>query len=200
MRSVRCWTHSGPQGVSHDPPSIVGDTSPGSRNTWSICSISARFVMPCSSRCTCSGISILGTLPGESLATGRLRDLIDSLPTSIAGGSRKDAAAINREFLDWLSDRRDRGRPYFAFLNYYDAHTPYLPPEGTSFRFGPGPKTVVDFFILGSAGTRSTRSGSTRSIHRPDPGLLRELPGISTGGSAGCSSHWNGAASSIGPW
>jgi arylsulfatase A-like enzyme len=61
---------------------------------------------------------------------------------------RKDAGAINDEFLGWLSHRSDRERPYFAFLNYYDAHAPYLPPEGTRFRFGPGPQTLVDFFIL----------------------------------------------------
>jgi arylsulfatase A-like enzyme len=61
---------------------------------------------------------------------------------------RKDAAAINREFIDWLSHRRDDRRPYFAFLNYYDAHAPYLPPEGTRFRFGRGPRTVTDFMVL----------------------------------------------------
>ena len=38
--------------------------------------------------------------------------------------------------------------PFFAFLNYYDAHAPYLPPEGTRFRFGPGPRTVTDFLVL----------------------------------------------------
>ena len=34
-----------------------------------------------------------------------------------------DAGLINREFLDWLSRRREPGRPFFAFLNYFDAHT-----------------------------------------------------------------------------
>ena len=61
---------------------------------------------------------------------------------------RKDAGAINREFMDWLSHRQDRQRPFFAFLNYYDAHAPYLPPEGTRFRFGSGPRTVTDFMVL----------------------------------------------------
>jgi arylsulfatase A-like enzyme len=64
---------------------------------------------------------------------GRLRDELRFLAaedsTSIAlDFSRKDAATINREFLDWLS-RRDRA-PFFAFLNYFDAHDPYLTPEG----------------------------------------------------------------------
>ncbi len=61
---------------------------------------------------------------------------------------RKDADAINDAFLGWLDRRRGRRRPYFAFLNYYDAHTPYLPPEGTPIRFGPGPRSELDFLLL----------------------------------------------------
>ena len=40
--------------------------------------------------------------------------------------SRKDAAVVNREFLDWLSARRRPDRPFFAFLNFYDAHFPMI--------------------------------------------------------------------------
>ena len=38
--------------------------------------------------------------------------------------ARKSAAVINRQFLSWIDG--DPGRPFFAFLNYYDAHQPYL--------------------------------------------------------------------------
>ena len=41
--------------------------------------------------------------------------------------NRKDAEGVNRDFLRWLS-REDR-RPFFAFLNYMEAHTPYLPAK-----------------------------------------------------------------------
>lgn len=34
---------------------------------------------------------------------------------------------INERFLSWI-DQRQKGRPFFAFLNYYDAHAPYAPP------------------------------------------------------------------------
>ena len=34
---------------------------------------------------------------------------------------------INDAFLDWLGRRRP-DRPFFAFLNYFDAHEPYVPP------------------------------------------------------------------------
>jgi arylsulfatase A-like enzyme len=40
--------------------------------------------------------------------------------------ARKSAERVNADFLDWLS--RHKRRPYFAFLNYFDAHHPYLPP------------------------------------------------------------------------
>lgn len=39
-----------------------------------------------------------------------------------------EAASINQRFLMWMS-RRDSSRPFFAFLNYFDAHAPYLSPE-----------------------------------------------------------------------
>jgi arylsulfatase A-like enzyme len=55
--------------------------------------------------------------------------------------NRKDASVVNREFLDWLSQRRQPERPFFAFLNFYDAHYPYeLPPTGIH-RFGAKPRT-----------------------------------------------------------
>jgi arylsulfatase A-like enzyme len=47
---------------------------------------------------------------------------------------RKNAAMINAEFLHWL-DRRPE-RPFFAFLNYMDTHTAYLPPRRYQRRFG----------------------------------------------------------------
>lgn len=40
---------------------------------------------------------------------------------------RKSAVEINRSFFRWL-DQRPAGRPFFAFINYFDAHRPYLPP------------------------------------------------------------------------
>ncbi|NIW73531.1 sulfatase-like hydrolase/transferase [candidate division KSB1 bacterium] len=47
---------------------------------------------------------------------------------------RKRAEDVNNSFLHWLSRRE--GRPFFAFLNYYDAHDPYLPPYPFELKFG----------------------------------------------------------------
>ena len=49
---------------------------------------------------------------------------------------RKRVDRITDDFLRWF-DRIPGGRPFFAFLNYYDAHQPYLPPEEFDGMFGP---------------------------------------------------------------
>jgi arylsulfatase A-like enzyme len=45
-----------------------------------------------------------------------------------SSGFRKSAGRINADFLGWLSRRGPGARPFFAFLNYYDVHHPYLRP------------------------------------------------------------------------
>ena len=47
---------------------------------------------------------------------------------------KKNAARINHDALGWMSAQR---RPFFAFMNYYDTHAPYLPPRSVLGRFGP---------------------------------------------------------------
>ncbi|MGH9854755.1 MAG: sulfatase [Blastocatellia bacterium] len=50
--------------------------------------------------------------------------------------NRQSADVVSGKFLRWLSAQR--GRPFFVFLNYYDAHEPYLPPAPFDRKFGPG--------------------------------------------------------------
>ena len=52
---------------------------------------------------------------------------------------RKGAATVNREFLDWLAHRSEPERPFFTFLNFFDAHTPYQIPPGRMHRFAVEP-------------------------------------------------------------
>ena len=61
---------------------------------------------------------------------------------------KKDAAVINREFIAWLSRRHQPDRPFFAFLNYFDAHSPYLLPRGAEYRFGLKPRTAEDLQVF----------------------------------------------------
>ena len=67
------------------------------------------------------------------LAIPRVRRILDNL-------AHKNAPALNREFLRWLGRREER--PVFAFLNYYDAHSPYRSPSfyDTKFRSDGDPR------------------------------------------------------------
>ncbi|MCP4609837.1 MAG: sulfatase [Planctomycetes bacterium] len=47
----------------------------------------------------------------------------------------KPASWITNDFLRWV-DHVPGERPFFAFLNYFDAHRPYLCPEDFACRFG----------------------------------------------------------------
>jgi arylsulfatase A-like enzyme len=59
---------------------------------------------------------------------------------------RKDADQIRRDMLAWVL--RQQGRPYFAFLNLYDAHDPYIPPTDFDRHFGVRSQSAADLAIL----------------------------------------------------
>ncbi|HSJ64485.1 MAG TPA: sulfatase-like hydrolase/transferase [Gemmatimonadaceae bacterium] len=48
---------------------------------------------------------------------------------------RRLGQSVDEEFLEWIDERGDR--PFFAFLNYFDAHLPYEPPPPFDTLFGP---------------------------------------------------------------
>lgn len=89
--------------------------------------------------------------------------LVDELQLERAFGrydnfGRRSAAEVNAAFLGWLSSR-NADRPYFAFLNYFDAHTPYMsPPEF-------GGKFSADY-RQGNIRARSLDSWSAEDIQR----------------------------------
>jgi arylsulfatase A-like enzyme len=60
----------------------------------------------------------------------RLVNLFDLDPSM----ELKRASVITDDALEWISD--DRDRPFFAFLNYLDAHSPYSPPAQYASKFG----------------------------------------------------------------
>jgi arylsulfatase A-like enzyme len=69
----------------------------------------------------------------------------------------RGAFATNEAFLGWLRKRRP-DRPFFAFLNYFDAHAPYVPPPGFEGRFGIRPRPPRDYhFLLGNMATDNSR-------------------------------------------
>ena len=60
----------------------------------------------------------------------------------------RDAGGINRAFLGWLAGRREPKRPFFAFLNYLDAHEPFVPPGDAGKGFGRRPRTRGEYRTL----------------------------------------------------
>lgn len=82
---------------------------------------------------TAAGVFSSGWLGRELLLayrslTGNGQDLV-----------RKTAAQVNAEFLEWQASLPAE-RPFFAFLNFFDAHSPYLPPEPYDRRFADRPR------------------------------------------------------------
>jgi arylsulfatase A-like enzyme len=75
----------------------------------------------------------------------------------------RNAAAINREFLDWLASRRPE-RPFLAYLNYFDAHEPYVPPPDYEGRFGIKPRSVRDYRFLLDYGAPGWKNISVRDV------------------------------------
>jgi arylsulfatase A-like enzyme len=64
------------------------------------------------------------------------------------GGFRRDAASVNRGFLEWFDRRPEPARPFFVFLNYFDAHAPYKLPEGATPRFARMPESRQEIRII----------------------------------------------------
>lgn len=78
------------------------------------------------------GQTILSTSLGRDISNrGSVREAVGYYDLL----NRKNAGEITNDFLRWMPDQSDR--PFFAFLNYYDAHQLYLPPEPYDTMFGP---------------------------------------------------------------
>jgi arylsulfatase A-like enzyme len=91
--------------------------------------------------------SFLGRTAAGSWLLLNVLDRIDPYARKWLRFQARDARGINDAFFDWLGRRR-RDRPFFAFLNEFDAHDPYVPPPDSSGRFGIAPRTPQDFRFL----------------------------------------------------
>ncbi len=101
------------------------------------------------------------TVPGQWIVTRALRLVGRYRESKWAALQSRDAAAINGAFLDWLGGRR-ADRPFFAYLNYFDAHDPFFPPPEFAGRFGMRPAGPKDYqFLVDYVG--SDKSLVTRS-------------------------------------
>ncbi|WZO98877.1 sulfatase [Isosphaeraceae bacterium EP7] len=100
----------------------------------------------------------------------------------VAGGGtslRKSAEMINRDVLGWI-EGQPADRPFFAFLNYYDAHGPYVPPDGPDTRFGlnalPQARkdVILDRYRRLKAGAHRPADGTPQQVERDLTDLMRD--------------------------
>ena len=73
---------------------------------------------------------------------------------------RKSASAVTRGFLDWVGTEK---RPFFAFLNLYDAHAPYEPPPAWRDRFRSA-DTRIDLYDASIAAQDSVLGATLDSL------------------------------------
>jgi arylsulfatase A-like enzyme len=95
----------------------------------------------------------------SGLATGQ-----SSWLEGLAEYRRRSAESINHGLLTWLSRRPQPNRPFFVFVNYYDAHAPYLPPPGSAHRFGLMPQTVDEFLFLTEYWSRLDKTSVSQQL------------------------------------
>ena len=82
---------------------------------------------------------------------------------SLRPDGRKDADRVSQDFLRWAETRKDR--PFFAFLNYFDAHVPYQVPDHSDIcHFGLVPESAEDAHTLASWQKRNDHVASAREI------------------------------------
>ncbi|MDR3635985.1 MAG: sulfatase [Isosphaeraceae bacterium] len=117
-------------------------------------------------------------------STGLGRSLLVSLGYKIKLADwgtvrRKTAESINRDALEWMAGRPD-GRPFFVFLNYNDAHAPYLVPEGPAPRFGlatlgaESRAVIYQKFRRLATGKARPEDGPIEQVDREGTALLRD--------------------------
>jgi arylsulfatase A-like enzyme len=93
------------------------------------------------------GFQAIGESLGDALDLAWLRAAVTRVRERFES-DRKEASEVNREFLDWLSQRPQPERPFFAFLNYFDAHSPYQLSPRRAHRFGVKPTEERDFRLI----------------------------------------------------
>jgi arylsulfatase A-like enzyme len=110
------------------------------------------------------GLRSLDRFLREHLRLDVLRPFVRPIWARFNADSRKDAAVVHREVLDWLSSRRQPERPFFGFVNYYDAHYPYELPNGSVHRFGAIPRNPREVDLLRNWWTVDKRRLSREEI------------------------------------
>lgn len=119
----------------------------------------------------------------RSASLGRLLLGAAGVPIEVDRGgtsARKSAEMINRDLLSWVDRRRPGGRPFFGFLNYYDAHGPFVAPPGPDPRFGLAARpdaersAILDRYSRLHRGKSRPGDGDPAAIERQATEVLRD--------------------------
>ena len=88
------------------------------------------------------GHALASTSPGLAIALAVKHSSLDTRFWTHVLNGRRVAPDVIRDLMGWL--RQDRRHPFFAFVNFYDAHDPYAPPNDDLRRIAamPAPKGV----------------------------------------------------------
>lgn len=118
---------------------------------------------------------IAGASMLSRLIVGQINRRLD---TDFSPG-RKNAGAVSHEFLQWHD--RARGRPFFAFLNFFDAHEPYVaePPYDLMFADSSPPLRRIEVGLKYSARDaerlRNAYDGTIASLDAALDSMFAEL-------------------------
>jgi arylsulfatase A-like enzyme len=105
------------------------------------------FKMAVMIRRSLEGLHTIGDVVGEALELDWLRAGVKRLRERFET-DRKEADVVSREFLDWQAHRPEPQRPFFAFLNYFDAHSPYQLSPRRVHRFGVKPSEEREYRLI----------------------------------------------------
>ncbi len=110
------------------------------------------------------GLRVIDHFIRERFGLDFLRPLARDLWWRFNSGNRKEAAQVNSEFLSWLDQRAEPSRPFFAFLNYYDAHYPYELSAGGVHRYGLRPRDKRELELIQNWRTVDKRNLEPREV------------------------------------
>jgi arylsulfatase A-like enzyme len=105
------------------------------------------FRMAAIVRRSLEGMQAIGQVLGDALDLSWLKAGVTRVRERFES-DRKEASMVNREFLDWLANRPQPERPFFAFLNYFDAHSPYQLSPRRVHRFGTKPAEEREYWLI----------------------------------------------------
>jgi arylsulfatase A-like enzyme len=63
--------------------------------------------------------------------------------------NRRSAAGVTDAFLAWQAKQRGEARPFFAFVNFFEAHEPYFPAGRSGSILWPGPRWTRYEHVVG---------------------------------------------------